>query len=181
MELDADDMRLGSLEMRIIAEGSSTNPRQELVLEITYTEISLFEKRKRGYTEHFTASLSSGSIAAAIELAKKILKSEVTSITAGAMFRRKYIGSTDDDFLVALENFYFDSNSDILTSLIKIEATDSLTWEPDPEFKLSAKEFWSIWLVSFLAVNHIEEISSKLGFATDVKSKELKITALRNV
>lgn len=180
MHLDPSDMRLGSLEIRIIAEDSDTKVRQELVLELTYTEIFLFEKKKRGYTELFTASLSGETISQAKELAKATLKTAVTEITAGVMFSRKYIGATDDDRPVALHYFHYESNEDTLKALIKIEYADNLTWEPALNFKLSSEDFWSAGLVLSMA-DHIDDIGTELGFPTNVRNKTLKITALRSV
>lgn len=183
MKIDADDMRIESLEIRIVAARPTGDPLplQELILTLGYTEIYLAarENRHSEYRTVFTDSLSEDSIQGAIKIVKHLLVSDVLEITAEANFARQYIGEHEGAYAM-LHRFRYDSKLDFITTLLTLEDADSGKWIPEPKFNLTYEEFWSAGLVEHLA-EQIDEIGAAVGFNTDTKSKKLQTTAFRSV
>lgn len=183
MELEADDMRIESLQIRIVAARPTGDslPLQELILTLGYTEIYLStrEDRQSEYRTVFTGDLSADTIQGAIKVAKHLLVSDVLEITAEANFSRQYMGQHDGAY-VMFHRFCYDSKLDFITALITLEDADSGKWIPAPNFELTHEEFWSAGLVPHLA-EQIDEVGSALGFNTDTKSRKLFVTAFRSV
>lgn len=183
MELDPFDMRIESLEIRVVAARETGNnlPLQEVILTLGYTDIwvSARENRQSEYRTVFADSLSGDSIQGAIKVVKNLLVSDVLEITAEANFARQYIGKQDEAY-VMFHRFRYDSKLDFITALLTLEDADSGKWVPEPNFKLTYEEFWSAGLIPHLA-DQIDEVGSALGFDTDTKSRKLKITAFRSV
>jgi hypothetical protein len=183
MELEAEDMRIESLEIRIVAARETGNnlPLQELILTLGYTDIfvSARENRQSEYRTVFADSLTGDSIQGAIKVVKHLLVSDVLEITAEANFARQYIGQQDEAY-VMFHRFRYDSKLDFITALLTLEDADSSKWVPAPDFVFTYEDFWSAGLVSILA-EQIDEVGSALGFDTDTKSRKLQVTAFRSV
>lgn len=183
MELDPSDMRIESLEVRIVAarEASNNLPLQEVILTMGYTDIcvSARENRQSDYQTVFARRLSSKSIQGAIKTVKDLLVSDVLEITAEANFARQYIGKQNEAY-VLFHRFRYDSKLDFITALLTLEDADSGKWIPAPDFVFTHEDFWNAGLVPALA-EQIDEIGTSLGFNTDTKSKKLQVTAFRSV
>lgn len=183
MELDADDMRIESLEIRIVAARATGDslPLQELILTLGYTDIFVVarEDRQSNYRTVFADDLSEDSIQGAIKIIKNLLVSDVLEVTAEANFARQYIGQQDGAY-VMFHRFRYDSKLDFITVLLTLEDADSGKWVPEPNFNLTYEEFWSSGLVPHLA-GKIDEVGSALGFNTDTKSRKLHVTAFRSI
>lgn len=183
MELEADDMRIESLQIRIVAARPTGDslPLQELILTLGYTEIYLAarENRQSEYRTVFADSLSEDSIQGAIKIAKHLLVSDVLEITAEANFARQYIGQHDEAY-VMFHRFRYDSKLDFITAFLTLEDADSGKWVPEPNFNLTYEEFWSAGLIPHLA-EQIDEVGAALGFNTDTKSRKLHVTAFRSI
>jgi hypothetical protein len=183
MELDPFDMRIESLEVRIVAarETGHNLPLQEIILTMGYTDIWVRarENRQSDYRAVFADSLSGDSIQGAIKVVKNLLVSDVLEITAEANFARQYIGKQDEAD-VLFHRFRYDSKLDFITALITLEDAESGKWVSDPGFVFTHEDFWAAGLVPALA-EQIDEIGNALGFDTDTPSRKLQVTAFRSV
>lgn len=183
MELDPSDMRIESLEIRIVAarETGHNLPLQEVILTLGYTDIWVRARESRHSEYHtvFADSLSGDSIQGAIKVVKNLLVSNVLEITAEANFARQYIGKQDEAY-VMFHRFRYDSKLDFITALLTLEDADSGKWVPAPDFVFTHEDFWNAGLVPYLA-EQIDEVGAKLGFDTDTASRKLQVTAFRSV
>lgn len=183
MEIDADDMKLESLEIKIVAarEPGHNLPLQELILTFSWpvTLLSTREDRDSDPSIVFSGNLTKKSIQKALKTAENLLVSDVLEITAEAKFLRQYIGRLDETY-VLFHNFRYDSKLDFLTAFITLEDDGNKTWKPDLDFTLTPEEFSSIDLVSSM-VERIDEVGIALGFPTNIFDKSLQITAFRSV
>lgn len=183
MELDPLDMRIESLEIKIVAARPTGNnlPLQEVILTVGYTDIFVTARKDRQseYRTVFADSLNGDSIQGAIKVMKNLLVSDVLEITAEANFARQYIGKHDEAY-VMFHRFRYDSKLNFITALLTLEDADSGKWAPEPDFDFTYEEFWSAGLIPHLA-EMVDEVGTALGFVTDTKSREILVTAFRSV
>lgn len=184
MEIDADDMRIETLRIKVTSarEPFDSTPLNEQRIQIGYTYISIASKpdRDSDFKSFYYRSLSDSAITKGVEQVRENLTSPVIDITAEVRFSRQYMGSSDDGASVMLHNMTYDCKTDMISALITLEKADGTTWESAPDFKITDDEFWSVGLVDSMA-KEIDRIGNSLGFATDVKSKTLKYSAFRIV
>lgn len=183
MELDPSDMRIESLEIKIVAARPTGHnlPLQEVILTVGYTDIFVTARKDRQseYRRIFADNLSADTFQGAIKVVKNLLVSDVLEITAEANFARQYIGAHKDAY-VMFHRFRYDSKLDFITALFTLEDAESGKWVPAPDFNFTHEEFWTDGLVSDLA-EMIDEVGEGLNFITDTESRGLKVTAFRSV